>query len=88
MVFVHAWCRCEDKMHGKGKYTYADGSVYDGQWQNSKMHGKGTYIYPNHDTYEGEFVEDQKQVSGTTCMHASARRASSRLVAEIGRQGA
>lgn len=49
-------------MHGKGRYWYSDGSVYDGQWADSKMHGKGVYVYPNHDRYEGEFVEDQKQV--------------------------
>lgn len=39
----------EDKMHGKGKYWYADGSLYDGQWHDSKMNGKGVYTYPNQD---------------------------------------
>ena len=50
-------------MHGKGKYIYSDGSIYDGQWIDSKMHGKGIYIYPNQDRYEGEFVDDLKNVS-------------------------
>lgn len=52
-------------MHGRGKYVYSDGSVYDGLWVDSKMHGKGVYVYPNQDRYEGEFFEDQKQVRHT-----------------------
>ncbi len=28
------------KRHGQGTYTYADGSVYTGQWENDKIHGK------------------------------------------------
>lgn len=34
-------------MHGMGRYVYADGGVYEGQWVNSKMHGKGVYVFPN-----------------------------------------
>ena len=26
---------------GKGKMTFADGSIYDGDWKSGKMHGKG-----------------------------------------------
>jgi hypothetical protein len=37
----------EGRMHGKGCYWYADGSMYDGQWALGKMHGKGIFIYPN-----------------------------------------
>jgi len=32
------------KMHGKGIYNYASGSVYDGEWKDSMMHGKGILI--------------------------------------------
>lgn len=56
-------------MHGRGKYVYSDGSVYDGLWVDSKMHGKGVYVYPNQDRYEGEFFEDQKQVRDTYNMY-------------------
>ena len=39
------------KMHGFGKYQYADGGVYEGQWLQGKMHGAGTYLFPNHNVY-------------------------------------
>uniref|UniRef100_A0A0G4H3Z3 MORN repeat-containing protein 5 n=1 Tax=Chromera velia CCMP2878 TaxID=1169474 RepID=A0A0G4H3Z3_9ALVE len=42
------------KMHGHGKYIYADGGVYEGDWYDGKMHGKGTYVFPNGNVYEGE----------------------------------
>ena len=28
---------------GKGKYIWADKSVYDGQWLNNKCHAMGVY---------------------------------------------
>tara|TARA_B110000090_G_C12964120_1_gene286249 strand:- start:190 stop:453 length:264 start_codon:yes stop_codon:yes gene_type:complete len=31
--------------HGRGQFIYADGSVYDGDWQHNKFHGNGTYTY-------------------------------------------
>ena len=26
------------------RYQYADGGVYEGDWQDGKMHGRGTYV--------------------------------------------
>ncbi len=46
----------DGKMHGRGVYYYADGSIYDGMWQDGKMHGSGVFIYPNGNRYDGEFV--------------------------------
>jgi len=37
----------EGKMHGHGRYVYADSGVYQGAWVDSKMCGKGTYVFPN-----------------------------------------
>jgi hypothetical protein len=37
----------DGKMHGWGKYFYADGGVYEGEWCDGKMHGKGVYVFPN-----------------------------------------
>lgn len=34
----------QDKKHGKGKYRWADGRVYDGMWLNGKQNGEGKYI--------------------------------------------
>ena len=45
----------DGKMHGRGIYYYADGTVYDGTWSEGKMHGKGVFIYPNGNKYDGEF---------------------------------
>ena len=56
------------KKHGKGIMKHADGSIYDGEWQNDKENGTGKFSYPDGDsdddidsypagdiTYEGEF---------------------------------
>ena len=51
-------------MNGKGKYWYADGSFYEGQWQNGRMFGKGSFIYPNSNRYDGEFLNDMKEGYG------------------------
>jgi hypothetical protein len=29
---------------GQGKFTWADGRAYEGEWHQNKMHGQGTYI--------------------------------------------
>ncbi|KAK4378668.1 hypothetical protein RND71_000530 [Anisodus tanguticus] len=41
--------------HGKGKYTWSDGSVYDGCWEEGKMTGEGRLIWPSGASYEGDF---------------------------------
>lgn len=33
------------KRHGKGKFTFEDGSIYDGMWKENKMNGFGTLFY-------------------------------------------
>ncbi|XP_073504104.1 radial spoke head 10 homolog B isoform X2 [Phyllobates terribilis] len=45
--------------HGQGRYYYANGAMYDGQWRNNKKHGAGKFIFKNGRIYIGEFVEDQ-----------------------------
>lgn len=35
----------EDKRHGQGKYTYAQGDVYEGDWESDERHGLGIYVY-------------------------------------------
>jgi hypothetical protein len=32
-----------DIIHGEGRYTYSNGDMYQGSFQNGKRHGKGTY---------------------------------------------
>ena len=39
-----------DKKEGRGRYTYADGEVYEGDWKNDKK-GRGTYTSADGDVY-------------------------------------
>ncbi|XP_021728561.1 phosphatidylinositol 4-phosphate 5-kinase 7-like [Chenopodium quinoa] len=41
--------------HGKGKYTWYDGTTYEGDWEEGKMTGKGRISWPSGSIYEGEF---------------------------------
>ncbi|KAL6517710.1 hypothetical protein OROMI_033411 [Orobanche minor] len=42
--------------HGKGKYKWSDGTVYDGDWEEGRMTGKGKIFWPtSQTTYDGDF---------------------------------
>merc|ERR1711973_646727 len=52
----------KDMKHGKGKYTYPNGDIYQGQWNEGVRHGKGSYKYKDDGgVYEGEWVDGIKQ---------------------------
>ena len=51
----------DDKRSGKGKMTYANGDVYEGDFMNNKFHGKGKFTYENGVVYEGDFLDDEFQ---------------------------
>ena len=44
--------------HGKGKFVYRSGNVYDGAWCNDVPHGKGIFI-------EGNVIYDIEHENGT-----------------------
>merc|ERR1712029_938604 len=49
----------------KGKYTYPNGDIYNGQWNDGVRQGKGTYKYKDDGgVYEGDWVNGIKQGSG------------------------
>ena len=48
----------------KGKKTFDDGSVYEGDLVNGKMHGKGKYAFADGSFYEGDFVNNRCQGKG------------------------
>ena len=53
-------------MHGQGKMTYADGNVYEGQWEADKKHGQGKFTWASGNGFrkislEGQF-QNNKQV--------------------------
>uniref|UniRef100_F7DJ69 Radial spoke head 10 homolog B2 n=1 Tax=Monodelphis domestica TaxID=13616 RepID=F7DJ69_MONDO len=44
--------------HGRGKFFYASGALYDGEWVFNKKHGFGRLTFKNGRIYEGQFVND------------------------------
>jgi hypothetical protein len=43
------------KLHGWGKYTFADGSVYQGGWNEDKTNGWGKLRYVDGTVYVGNW---------------------------------
>lgn len=43
------------EFHGKGKMTYNDGRVYEGDFANCEYHGKGKMTYPDGRIEEGNW---------------------------------
>jgi hypothetical protein len=54
----------DNKPHGKGKYTYPGGSMYEGEWKDNMKHGNGIYTYATGDVYEGEWTDDKRNGNG------------------------
>jgi hypothetical protein len=52
--------------HGKGKFVYRSGNVYDGAWCNDVPHGKGIFI-------EGNVIYDIEHENGTVGFLSLAR---------------
>ena len=53
-----------DQMRGQGKYTYASGAVYEGQWEDGKPHGQGKYTKVGGEVYEGQWKAQKKHGQG------------------------
>jgi len=43
------------RMAGRGTYTYADGSVYEGEFKNNKFHGEGVFTDADGTVMRGKF---------------------------------
>jgi hypothetical protein len=43
--------------HGQGKMAYANGEVYEGQWE--AEHGQGKYVYASGQCLEGQWQNDK-----------------------------
>ncbi|KAG0471113.1 hypothetical protein HPP92_015659 [Vanilla planifolia] len=50
--------------HGRGKYLWADGCMYEGVWRRGKAAGKGKFSWPSGATYEGSSRAGGWMVSG------------------------
>ena len=51
-------------MNGKGKFTYQDGSFYEGEFVNGKKNGYGIYKWDNDKYYEGKWKNDKQNGYG------------------------
>ena len=45
-------------MQGRGKYTFSNGSVYEGQWYKGKMHGEGQMDNADGSSYTGQWQDN------------------------------
>lgn len=54
----------DNKPHGKGKYTYASGNVYEGYLVNDERNGQGKFTWTDGDVYEGDWVRDKRTGKG------------------------
>lgn len=50
--------------HGQGKYIFADGSFYEGEYRDGKQNGLGVFTFLSGDVFKGEFVDDKKTGKG------------------------
>lgn len=54
----------DNKKHGKGTYTFKNGTYLFGEWRNDKLNGKGFYYNPKIGNYEGDFMDNLKHGQG------------------------
>eukprot|EP01040_Poterioochromonas_malhamensis_P010222 gene10222-11119_t len=52
------------KPHGRGRFLYANGDIYDGEWNDGERHGKGRQRFVSGDLYEGDWTDGIMQGKG------------------------
>jgi hypothetical protein len=53
-----------DIREGYGKYIWASGSIYEGEYKDDEINGKGKLIWARGDTYEGEWKDNKRHGKG------------------------
>ena len=51
--------------NGKGKYTFSDGTIYDGNWKNDIMHGDGMLYLTDKTIIEATWENGYRHGKGT-----------------------
>ena len=51
-------------MHGKGTFTWPDGTMYEGQYANNLREGFGEYRWKNGKIFQGMFKEGKQHGKG------------------------
>ena len=54
----------DNKIHGIGQYTFADGRRFSGEWRNNLMHGVGLYKWSDGKLFLGEYKHNVKSGYG------------------------
>jgi len=52
------------RRHGQGKFVFADGSEYEGEWMHGLRHGIGIFKYKDGGKYRGQWFNDLKHGQG------------------------
>ena len=60
-------------MHGRGKFTYADGHVYEGEWRDNERNGQGKITYADGHVYEGDFKDNMRHYTGKKMKNSPGR---------------
>ena len=55
----------ESTTYANGKHTYANGTIYEGEWAGGKHHGYGTLLFASRDHYEGQFYQGEYHGTGS-----------------------
>ena len=50
--------------NGQGSFKFADGSAYNGDWQQGLRHGIGEFTYKDGSVYKGQWIHDLKHGMG------------------------
>ena len=58
-------CNDKYKEHGRGKFTFTDGTIYVGDFIDGEKSGRGRIDYADGYVYDGEFLEDAPHGMGT-----------------------
>jgi hypothetical protein len=53
-----------NKRHGKGKFIYTNGNIYDGSWENDMQSGEGKMVYSTGNTYIGMYKNGVREGQG------------------------
>lgn len=56
---------CYGSREGYGVYTWAEGTRYEGEWQDDGINGNGTMYYSDGERYEGEWENGERSGWGT-----------------------